>query len=66
MKKVCSKCRVEKEESEFHKRRTAKDGIDIWCKSCKKEAQKHRQRCYSMRIRRKIEKMIEQKKEELK
>lgn len=32
--KVCSKCKVEKDEVEFHKETNSKDGLVSWCKSC--------------------------------
>jgi len=32
--KVCSKCKVEKDESEFHKRKASKDGLRGVCKDC--------------------------------
>lgn len=42
-KKVCSKCGVEKEISEFQKRKKSKDGYDAQCKSCKnKKRRKYR------------------------
>ena len=34
-RKACSKCRVEKDVSEFHKDRRRKDGLKLWCKQCK-------------------------------
>jgi len=34
MKKKCSKCKEEKELSEFNKRMSAKDGINHYCRSC--------------------------------
>ena len=33
--KVCSKCKVEKEEGEFNKNRARKDGLSHWCKACR-------------------------------
>ena len=33
-KKICTKCKLEKELVEFCKRKTAKDGLNGWCKSC--------------------------------
>jgi len=30
----CSKCGIEKEESEFNKEKTHKDGLSSWCKDC--------------------------------
>ena len=35
--KVCSKCGIEKDESEFHKDRTKKDGLHTICKECRKK-----------------------------
>ncbi len=39
--KVCTHCGIEKDESEFYKRKTNKDGLRYWCKECdKKQAAK--------------------------
>lgn len=35
--KVCSKCKVEKSELEFNKRKRSKDGLNSYCKVCNKE-----------------------------
>jgi len=35
--KVCSKCKVDKDESEFAKESVAKDGLQSRCKKCQKE-----------------------------
>jgi len=32
--KVCSHCKIEKEESEFSKSKRTKDNLDSWCKQC--------------------------------
>ena len=40
--KVCSKCKVEKELSEFHKQRNSKDGYKSLCKSCVLSKEKER------------------------
>ena len=42
MSKVCTKCKVEKELTEFHKDSKTKDGLFIWCKACNAmRAKKH-------------------------
>ena len=38
--KKCSKCKMVKSKSEFYKNRCHKDGLDTWCKDCKKEYDK--------------------------
>lgn len=38
--KVCSKCGQEKPTTEFRNNRSAKDGLDRWCKPCASESQK--------------------------
>lgn len=35
--KVCSKCKIEKDLSEFRKDKTRKDGMSFWCKVCMKK-----------------------------
>ena len=35
--KTCTKCKVEKDESEFSKQTSRKDGLDYRCKSCLSE-----------------------------
>jgi len=42
MTKICSKCRIEKDVSEFHKSRDKKDGLASWCKMCCSERNKQR------------------------
>ena len=37
--KVCSKCKLEKSLSEFHKNKHLKDGRQIWCKPCRAQHQ---------------------------
>lgn len=34
--RVCTKCKIEKQESEFHKRSRGKNGLNPECKSCRK------------------------------
>ena len=33
----CSKCQKWKDESEFYKKQTHKDGLSYWCKKCESE-----------------------------
>ena len=33
--KKCNKCKIEKDNSLFSKRKLSKDGLDTWCKECK-------------------------------
>jgi hypothetical protein len=35
MMKKCTKCKLNKERSEFHKNKTKRDGLQSWCKVCK-------------------------------
>jgi hypothetical protein len=37
MTKICSKCKIEKDESEFSKSKDKKDGLYCNCKKCIKE-----------------------------
>ena len=37
MVKVCTKCKIEKELSEFYKDKSTKDGLTCKCKSCGKQ-----------------------------
>jgi len=34
--KICSKCKVEKDESEFYSNKRTPDGLDYYCKECRK------------------------------
>ena len=40
MVKVCTKCKVDKELTEFYKQKSTKDGLFSQCKSCEKEGLK--------------------------
>jgi hypothetical protein len=42
--KVCSKCKEGKSESEFHKNRSKKDGLQSRCKTCDKGDSKRRKK----------------------
>ena len=35
--KICTKCKIEKETSEFNKNKTCKDGLQQWCIRCLRE-----------------------------
>lgn len=35
--KICSRCGVDKPISKFNKKRSAADGLDYWCRTCKKD-----------------------------
>lgn len=37
MKKICGRCLIEKELSDFYKRKTASDGYQYYCKDCGKK-----------------------------
>lgn len=42
--KICSKCKIEKHISEFHRDKTRKDGRVCWCKKCvNKKSKRHYQ-----------------------
>jgi hypothetical protein len=36
--KVCTKCKVLKSVEEFHKKKSSKDGLTSWCRSCRNES----------------------------
>lgn len=40
MKKICTKCKLEKEKEEFNKNKTRKDGLQNICKLCSQEKSK--------------------------
>jgi len=43
--KVCGKCKIEKDESEFGKNKTTKDGLRCYCKKCEREWQLNSENC---------------------
>jgi len=56
MKKICSKCKIEKDFSEFYKRKDTKDGLRQQCKSCHNEVNKihYQNNCEKVKERVKI------------
>lgn len=48
MRKICNKCEVEKELSEFHKRKKSRDGFSHTCKECvnSKNRERHKEHKY--------------------
>lgn len=40
MTKICSKCKIEKENDEFSKNKNTKDGLNAWCKPCNSDYKK--------------------------
>jgi hypothetical protein len=42
MNKICKRCNIEKERSNFSKTIASKDGLNSWCKECKREYSKER------------------------
>jgi predicted HicB family RNase H-like nuclease len=45
--KICSKCKIEKSQSEFYKDIRHADGLYSWCKSCCKENKESKKEQYS-------------------
>jgi hypothetical protein len=39
--KICTKCNIKKDTTEFSKKKQSPDGLDWWCKSCNKVYRKH-------------------------
>ena len=40
MEKMCTKCKIEKELTEFKRHKETKDGLDSWCRACYAAAQR--------------------------
>jgi hypothetical protein len=59
--KVCSKCKKEKEDSEFHKHTISKDGLRNVCKECRKIESKE----YTINNQNKIKKYREDNKDKI-
>jgi hypothetical protein len=49
--KKCSKCKTEKELSEFGVARSRKDGLNYWCKGCCKTYSQENDTCKALRSR---------------
>jgi len=43
--KICSKCNLEQNKTEFRYDRTKKDGLKSSCKTCSKQYEKRKQNC---------------------
>ena len=61
--KKCTKCKVEKELTEFGKRKTTKDGLECACKSCKKEYDKEHYQSNKKHIKERIKEYYQANKE---
>lgn len=66
IRKVCSKCRIEKELSEFHKRSRTKDGYNYNCKKCRSSETKDFYEKHKDKILEKIKKYRNDNKEHIK
>jgi hypothetical protein len=40
MDKICSKCKISKSSTDFNSKKSSQDGLQAYCKDCKKEANK--------------------------
>lgn len=60
--KICTKCKIEKENTEFHKCSVNKDGLYKWCKLCKIEYDKEYRKSDKIQNLYKSEKYREKKK----
>lgn len=49
IRKVCSRCKREKNKNEFHKNRKCKDGVNSVCKSCVKNNYLNNKEAYKKR-----------------
>lgn len=56
--KVCTKCRRELPLSEFTKHKSRSDGLQVWCKSCRKKYDKTRVRKPEREITKKKEVVV--------
>lgn len=60
--RICSKCKIKKSLSEFHKRAEAKQGVQSWCKECKstRKIKRSKRKGYKICTRCSIEKLVSQ------
>lgn len=49
--KACTKCKVEKDESEFWKKKRGKNGLDAQCKDCNREYVKNWYKANPVRVK---------------
>ena len=61
--KKCTTCKVEKELTEFHKKKESKDGLRADCKSCKKEYDKEHYQTNKERVKERIKEYNQANKE---
>ena len=55
MEKICLKCGIKKDISEFHKNKSKSDGYQNWCKSCKGQLSKDRYITQHNKIRKQLD-----------
>ena len=61
--KKCTKCKIQKELTEFYKNKDAKDGLIGDCKSCRKEYDKERYKANKERIKEQVKEHYQANKE---
>ena len=64
--KTCTRCKIEKELSEFIKHKNTKDGLNIYCKSCKKEYDKEHYQANKERYQERRKERYQDNKERIK
>jgi hypothetical protein len=60
IQKRCSKCGTPKDVKEFHKNKSCKDGLQWWCKECRKRESKEHREAISKRHKKYNEEHIEE------
>ena len=66
MKRICTKCGVTKDITEFQQHKQTKDGIHPWCKQCCSEYQKKYQKKNKDKIKKRAEEYRKNNKEKIK